>query len=73
MNSASDMRDKEKLTDREVEIMKLYIEGSTSKEVAENLDISYHTVEAHKQNMLNKFGARNLIQLAVILIRQKLL
>ena len=46
------------LSDREKEVLKLLACGLSSKAVADSLDISYHTVNTHRQNMLNKLGIR---------------
>ncbi|MBN2639639.1 MAG: response regulator transcription factor [Bacteroidales bacterium] len=42
------------LSDRELEILKLYAEGKSSKEIADKLFISVKTVGTHKQNILTK-------------------
>lgn len=42
------------LTDREIEIVDLLIQGKTSKEIAEELFISKHTVDTHRRNILGK-------------------
>lgn len=41
-------------TKREREILKLIIEGYSSREIANELFISHHTVNAHRKNILNK-------------------
>lgn len=45
------------LTPREHEIMKMSVEGMSSKEISLILHISLHTVKTHKQNILVKFEA----------------
>jgi DNA-binding NarL/FixJ family response regulator len=47
------------LSRRELEIVKLIREGSSSKEIALNLDISLKTVEVHRYNILKKLGLKN--------------
>lgn len=42
------------LTPREKEILKMMVNGSTTKEIAYDLDISPRTVEAHRKNMMGK-------------------
>lgn len=42
------------LTDREKEIVKLIALGLNSKHIAEKLDLSVHTVNTHRSNMLDK-------------------
>ena len=52
-----------RLTDREVEITQLIIEGKTSAEIAEELIISKLTVDTHRKNILRKTGVRNFKEL----------
>lgn len=44
----------QKLTDREVLVMKLFSNGLTYKEIGARLNISPRTVETHKRNILSK-------------------
>lgn len=56
------------LSRREIEILLLIAEGLTNNEIAEKLFTSRRTVEGHRQNILEKTGARNtatLIRFAV--------
>lgn len=50
------------LTIREIEILRLIHEGLLSKEIAERLCISIHTVNIHRQNLLRKLGVQNAIE-----------
>ena len=43
-----------KLTDREVEVLRLVAKGLTYKQIAERLVLSHRTVQNHVQNVLNK-------------------
>jgi FixJ family two-component response regulator len=54
------------LTEREHEVMLLAVEGYTSKEIAQRLDISYRTVEIHRARIMQKTGASNMLELARI-------
>lgn len=47
------------LTDREIEVLRLICDEFTNKEIAEELNISVRTVDAHRRNLLQKTGARN--------------
>ena len=47
---------KDSLTPREMEVCRLLADGLQLKEVASQLDISYHTVEIHKRNSYCKLG-----------------
>jgi DNA-binding NarL/FixJ family response regulator len=52
-----------KLTNREIEIIKLIAEGLTSQEMADKLFISPRTVETHRANLMKKVGVKNAIEL----------
>lgn len=47
------------LTNREIEILRLIQKGMLSKEIADKLCISIHTVNIHRQNLLRKLGVQN--------------
>ena len=49
---------KETLTTREKEILKLIAEGTASKEIAELLFISIHTVNNHRANIIKKLNMK---------------
>jgi NarL family two-component system response regulator LiaR len=46
----------EHLSDRELGIIKLAARGLTNKEIADNLHLSYRTVEGHMRDVFNKLG-----------------
>ena len=50
------------LTPREREILALAKEGMFSKEISEKLNISVHTVNRHRQNILEKLQVDNMIE-----------
>jgi|GEM_PF-6800772 len=54
------------LTRRETEIMKLILKGNTCLKIAELLGIKLSTVQKHRDNMMQKLGARNAAQLAAL-------
>lgn len=47
------------LSKRELEILKLMSEGHSSKYIAEKLFISFHTVNTHRQRMIEKTNTKN--------------
>ncbi|HKN94639.1 MAG TPA: response regulator transcription factor [Thermoleophilaceae bacterium] len=61
------------LTPRELEVLKLIAEAHTSKEIAEELVISVKTVERHRQNILDKLGLRDRVELTRYAIRRGLI
>jgi len=46
----------EHLSDRELGIIKLAAKGLTNKEIADDLHLSYRTVEGHMRDVFNKLG-----------------
>lgn len=61
------------LSKREIEIVRLLVQGLSSKEIASKLFISNNTVNVHRQNLLKKTGTKNTLELAVLCIRKGLL
>ena len=60
------------LTPRELEVVKLIAEGLTSEEIGEQLFISKKTVDRHRENVLEKLGMRNRVELTRYAIRRGL-
>jgi len=56
-----------KLTDREIEIIKLLLEGKSSQQIAAKLFISKHTVDTHRRNILKKINIKSTTELIPIL------
>lgn len=48
------------ITDREAEVLRLLVNGQTSKQIAAQLFISERTVETHRKNMLRKTNTTNI-------------
>ncbi len=61
------------LTPRELEVLKLIAEANTSREIAEKLFISIKTVDRHRQNILEKLGMRDRVELTRYAIRRGLI
>lgn len=62
LESVSEKKDKEviTLTDRELEVVRLLAREYTNDRIAEELHISYRTVETHRKNVMQKTKASNL-------------
>ena len=54
---------KEPFTKREIELIKLLSDGFSSKQIADRLNISPHTVDTHRRNMLKKCGVADSIRM----------
>jgi DNA-binding NarL/FixJ family response regulator len=61
------------LTPRELEVLKLIAEAYTSKQIADALSISIKTVDRHRQNILDKLGMRDRVELTRYAIRRGLI
>ncbi|MBI1782851.1 MAG: response regulator transcription factor [Sphingobacteriales bacterium] len=57
--AGDDSPDINNLSSREIEIVQFIKKGKSSKEIAETLDLSLRTVEAHRYNILHKLKLKN--------------
>jgi len=48
------------LTNREIEIIRLFVQGLTYKEIASRLKLSYYTVDTHRKKIFEKIGVHNI-------------
>jgi DNA-binding NarL/FixJ family response regulator len=53
-----------KLTSREKEVLKFICDEYSSQEIAERFNLSFHTVETHRANLMVKAGVKNSAGLA---------
>ena len=53
------------LTQRELQILQLVIEGKTNKAIAHEIQISEKTVEFHLDNVYSKLGARSRLMASI--------
>ena len=53
------------LSERETDVLVLVAKGLSSKEIADNLNISIHTVNSHRKNITRKTGIKSVAGLAV--------
>ncbi|KOO16679.1 LuxR family transcriptional regulator [Vibrio xuii] len=58
------------LSRREEAVLKLVAEGNSSKKIASLLDISYRTVETHRQNIKHKLDLHSTAELAKYAVEQ---
>ena len=63
----------DQLTERELDVFALLARGKPHKQIAYELGISERTVKFHRRNVLQKFGARSLADLAIAADRLGLL
>ncbi|MFZ6003906.1 MAG: response regulator [Actinomycetota bacterium] len=62
-----------RLTDRELEVLKLVAQGMSNKEIASELYISENTVKNHVRNILEKLHLHSRMEAVVYAVREKLL
>jgi DNA-binding NarL/FixJ family response regulator len=59
----------QELTKREKEILQLVVQGFTSKQMAEQLNLSQRTIDHHRSNLLRKFNRKNSVDLVNYAVR----
>lgn len=62
-----------KISNREMEVLCLFAEGLTAKEIAERLDISKRTVEVHKAKIFKKLEIHNTAELIRYAVKHNLI
>ncbi len=72
VQSGEDVASFDGLTDREREILQLIAEGKTAAQIAEDLHISPHTVQSHRDNIMTKLDLHNRAALIRYAIRRGL-
>jgi len=60
-------------TFKEKEVLSLISMGLTTKEIAGRLNISHHTVETHRKNLLRKSEAKNSAQLVQLALANQII
>jgi DNA-binding NarL/FixJ family response regulator len=58
------------LTAREIEVVRLLVDGLTNEQIAERLMVSRRTVQAHLSNAMRRTSTRSRTQLAVLALRR---
>ncbi len=59
-------------TERELEVLRLLCEGQSPTEIADKINRSVKTVEAHRSKLLQKTDTRNTVNLVLYAIKNKL-
>lgn len=60
------------LTDRQREVLQLLAEGQTTRQIAQELDVSVKTIESHRQNIMEKLDIHNVAELTKYAVREGL-
>lgn len=66
-------KDEDKLTQREMEILKLFASGLANQEIADKLFISIRTVESHKNHIMQKLELNSTVDLIKFAIKNKII
>ena len=53
------------LSDREIEVMSLIVQGYINKEIADKLNIGLATVITHRKNIMDKLGMKSVLALTI--------
>ena len=61
----NDFKEIQHLTERELEITKLVAAGKKNKAIAEELNLSPHTIHTHRKNILKKLGVSSALELSI--------
>jgi NarL family two-component system response regulator LiaR len=60
------------LTERELEVLALLVEGLSNREIADHLSLSEATIKFHLTNIFSKLGAKNRVEAATIALDHSL-
>lgn len=60
------------LSEREIDVLVQLVNGLSNKEIAEELNISVHTVISHRKNIVDKTGIKSLPGLTIFAISQNI-
>ena len=72
VSSESDLPSLERLSPREVQVLKLVVEGKTSKEIARLLGVLPSTVDTYRSRINTKLGVHHVPALVRLAIRSGL-
>lgn len=70
LSAADQHAEENELTGREREVLQLIAEGYTNKKIADTLNISPKTVDAHRQRIMSKLDLHNVVELTKYAIRE---
>ena len=62
INDIDNLEDVPKITSREMDVIKWCCEGLSSKEIADKLNVSVRTIDAHKGNIFKKLNLSSTVE-----------
>jgi len=60
------------LTEREMEVLALLVQGLSNSEIADQLSVSMATIKFHLSNIFSKLGAKNRVEVVTIALKHHL-
>jgi DNA-binding NarL/FixJ family response regulator len=63
----------EKLSDREIDVLRSLVTGMSNKEIADKLNISINTVITHRKNITQKTGIKSVSGLTIFAVVQNII
>jgi DNA-binding NarL/FixJ family response regulator len=60
------------LTQREIEVIGLVVDGLSNKEIADRLGLGEQTIKNHLARIMSKLDVRNRVELALHAVREKI-
>ncbi len=63
--------DEKSLSSREIEVLKLVVEGLLNKEIADRLNIGISTVITHRKNIVEKLGVKSVAGLTIYAVMKR--
>ena len=70
--SPKNIADVQRLTRRELQVLQLIADGTSTKEIAAILEVSVKTIETHRKQIMDKLGIRTIAGLTKYCIREGL-
>jgi two-component system response regulator NreC len=70
--SLKNLADVQRLTKRELQVLQLIADGSSTKEIAATLEVSVKTIETHRKQIMDKLSIRTIAGLTKYCIREGL-
>jgi two-component system response regulator NreC len=73
LNGKEKESNQKELSNREMEVLKLFAEGQSNREIADQLFISVRTVETHKNNIMKKVNTKTTVDLVKFAIKNNII
>ena len=61
------------LTEREKEVLQLLAQGKSNKEAAQVLNLSPHTIDSHRTNLMQKLDLHNTAEIVLYAVRKAII